>query len=104
MALITREELADYMQSAQSRGQAFDGEGVGDLARYLPLKFDPRDAKRWWEANMKESKFVSARLAGDGYVKFQWRDTDEIGDYSVPWTRIALWLAALSSAKRGEEG
>lgn len=79
----------------QSRGQAFDGE--------LPLKFDPRDAKRWWEGNMKESKFVSARLAGDGYVKFQWRDADESGDYSVPWTRIALWLAALSSAKRGEE-
>ncbi|WP_010337764.1 hypothetical protein [Sphingobium yanoikuyae] len=78
----------------QSRGQAFDGE--------LPLKFDPRDAKLWWEENMKESKFVSARLAGDGYVKFQWRDADESGDYSVPWTRIALWLAALSSAKRGE--
>lgn len=86
----------------QSRGQAFDGEGEGDLARYLPLKFDPRDAKRWWEENMRESKFVSARLAGDGYVKFHWRDADESGDYSVPWTRIALWLAALSSAKRGE--
>lgn len=75
----------------QSRGQAFDCE--------LPLKFDPRDAKRWWEENMRESKFVSARLAGDGYVKFQWRDADESGDYSVPWTRIALWLAALSEAR-----
>jgi hypothetical protein len=83
-----------YAHPPQSRGQAFDGE--------LPLKFDPRDAKRWWEDNMRESKFVSARLAGDGYVKFQWRDADESGDYSVPWTRIALWLAALSSAKRGE--
>jgi hypothetical protein len=89
-------ELLHKRFPPQSRGQAFDGE--------LPLKFDPRDAKRWWEENMRESKFVSARLAGDGYVKFQWRDADESGDYSVPWTRIALWLAALSSAKRGEEG
>ncbi|ATP19811.1 hypothetical protein [Sphingobium yanoikuyae] len=89
-------ELLHKRFPPQSRGQAFDGE--------LPLKFDPRDAKRWWEENMREGKFVSARLAGDGYVKFQWRDADESGDYSVPWTRIALWLAALSSAKRGEEG
>jgi hypothetical protein len=101
-AKIARHALATPSQpDPQSRGQAFDGEGEGDLARYLPLKFDPRDAKRWWEENM-ESKFVSARLAGDGYVKFHWRDVDESGDYSVPWTRIALWLAALSSAKRGE--
>lgn len=101
-AKIARHALATPSQpDPQSRGQAFDGEGEGDLARYLPLKFDPRDAKRWWEENM-ESKFVSARLAGDGYVKFHWRDVDESGDYSVPWTRIALWLAALSIAKRGE--
>lgn len=83
--------VARLEDAAQSRGQAFDGE--------LQLKFDPRDAKRWWEENMRESKFVSARLASDGYVKFQWRDADESGDYSVPWTRIALWLAALSKAR-----
>jgi hypothetical protein len=93
---FTRWNMLIAIRHGKRLGQEFDGE--------LPLKFDPRDAKRWWEENMKESKFVSARLAGDGYVKFHWRDADESGDYSVPWTRIALWLATLSSAKRGEKG
>ena len=67
MALITREELADYMQSAQSRGQAFDGEGEAAALRI-----------GWW--NDMRRRGVSQENA------------------------ILAINAALSSAKRGEEG
>ncbi|WP_367347605.1 hypothetical protein [Sphingobium yanoikuyae] len=74
MALITREELADYMQAAQSRGQAFDGEGE---ARADDIR-----------------RSIIRQLGGDPHA-------DRI---ILPGTDWDIVLAALSSAKRGEEG
>ena len=60
-----------------------------------PLDFDPRHAKAWWIAKMPNSRFVSARLSGDGYVKIAWRDDAETGDYSVPWVLMSRDLAPI---------
>lgn len=72
---------------ARHREQAERG-----LVEGIPLRFDPRLAKQWW-MDRNTSSFVSAKLAGDGYVKFQWRDADESGGYSVPWVVVALDMA-----------
>ena len=72
MALITREELADYMQSAQSRGQAFDGEGE-ELKPLLP------------PAAVESGDYLEGWMDGQTYLILAHGGT-----------------AALSSAKRGE--
>lgn len=41
-------------------------------------------ARLWWQKNMPASKFVSARLGGDGRVDVIWRDDDESGKYTLP--------------------
>lgn len=60
-----------------------------------PLAFTSAVAKQWWQAKMPGSKFIAARLGGDGYVKIGWKDEDESGDYSVPWITMSNDLAAL---------
>lgn len=89
MALITREELADYMQSAQSRGQAFDGEGEACKPDRIKARADaiahltvPEDGN--YKGNREYKQHF--RIARDAALA-AFED-----------------ITALSSAKRGEEG
>lgn len=84
--------LLDLIESQAARIKEMEGQG------WRPIKFDPRDAKRWWLAKMPESKFVAARLKGDGYVVISWKDDAESGDYSIPWIGMVRDLIALPPA------
>lgn len=86
--LSSERRRADELAEAFSRHREQAERG---LREGIPLRFDPRLAKQWW-VDRNTSSFVSAKLAGDGYVKFQWRDADEAGGYSVPWVVVALDL------------